>query len=718
MLQVTQYQKTGELRVEELPEPRLRAGAVLVANEYSLISAGTERTSVETAQASVIGKARSRPDLLQQVVANAKREGVVATYRKVQTRLDNYKELGYSSAGVVLASAVDGIAAGDRVACAGTAHHAEMVVVAKHLVTPIPDGVGFDEAAFVALGAIALQGVRQADVRIGESVAVIGLGLVGLLTVQLLKAQGCRVIALDVNDANFALARELGCDDCARSDEEAALAVESFTRGYGTDAVIITASTASNQPLELALEVARRRSTIVIVGAVGMTVPRAPFYDKEVELKISASYGPGRYDPGYEDDGLDYPIDYVRWTENRNMAAVLSLLADRRLDVLSLVTHRIPIGRASDAYDLITGKTKERYLAVLLEYPKREAGAAALVPAAPTDRGASPMSGVAQVAIGFIGAGNFAQSYLLPPLVKAKIELRGVATSRPVTAASAQRKFGFALSSTDPATVFADEQTNAVFIATRHDSHARYVCEALSGGRHVFVEKPLAVTYEQLSEVSDAARAAGSRGLYLAVGFNRRFSQPFRDILEFFADRREPLAITYRVNAGRIPSSSWVQAEEQGGRIIGEGCHFVDVFASLTGASPRRVYAQSARSENVQASGEDSASIVVSYDDGSIATLIYLANGDESVPKEYCEVSAGGKTAIMHDFASVDFHSGRSKKRRSYSGGKGHAEEVASFLDVVRGRLPPVFDLASLAETTVVTFAARDSLRTSRPVDL
>jgi predicted dehydrogenase/threonine dehydrogenase-like Zn-dependent dehydrogenase len=712
MLQVTQYQKTGELRVEELPVPRLRPGGVLVRNVCSLISAGTERTSVEIAQASMLGKARSRPDLVRQVLDTAKREGVVATYRKVQTRLDNYKELGYSSAGVVLESDVPGLAPGDRVACAGTAYHAEVVSVSKNLVTPIPDGVEFEEAAFVALGAIALQGVRQAGLGLGERVAVVGLGVLGLITVQLLKAQGCRVIGLDIDERTFDLARALGCDDCVPNDAGAAAAIESFTRGHGTDAVLITASTRSNQPLELALEVARPASVIVVVGAVGMDVPRSPFYEKELELRIARSYGPGRYDPAYEEDGIDYPIGYVRWTENRNMEAALALVAERRVDVKALLTHRFPIERALEAYDLITGKSDERSLGVVLEYPERPGGRERRVAVAP----AEAVAPVSELAVGFVGAGNFAQSYLLPPLVKAGVPLAGVATSGSVSAQSVARKFGFGFAATDPAEVLSDEAVTAVFVATRHDSHARYVTEALRRGKHVFVEKPLAVTREQLAEVRAAAEAA--EGRYLAVGFNRRFSPPFRDIAEFFAGRREPLAVTYRMNAGRFTSSSWIQAEGQGGRIVGEGCHVVDVFAALTGARPVRVVAAATETPNVEVVGEDTASVVVAYDDGSIATLLYVANGADGLAKEYCEVSAGGRTAVMDDFREVTFHDGRSRKRRRYKGGKGHTEEVDQFLEVVRGRAAPAFSLQSLVDTTAVTFAAVEAIRTRAAVEL
>jgi polar amino acid transport system substrate-binding protein len=715
MLQLTQYQKTGELRIDELPEPQLRPGGILVRNACSLISPGTERTSVETAQASLLGKARSRPDLVRQVLDNVRREGALATYRKVQTRLDNFKELGYSSAGVVLESDVVGLPPGTRVACAGTAHHAEVVSVTRHLAAQIPPGVTDAEASAVALCAISLQGVRQADVGIGESVAVIGLGLVGLLTVQLLQAQGCRVVGLDVDPGVFELATGLGCDLCVPSGADAVGAVESFTAGLGADAVIVTASTSSSQPLELALELARPRAVVVVVGAVGMTVPRAPFYAKELELRVARSYGPGRYDPLYEEAGVDYPAGHVRWTENRNMIAALQLMAAGKLDVASLITHRFPIDRALEAYDVVTGKRAERHLGILLEYPERA-----------ESTGLSRVAGVAppkathleDVSIGFVGAGHFARSYLLPTLSKLGVPLVGVATTTPVSAKAVADGFGFRFCTTDPAAVVGDDSIRAVFIATRHDSHARYAADALAAGRHVFVEKPLAISREQLDAVAAAGHEAAARGVYLAVGFNRRFSAPFRDIDEFFADRQEPLAITYRVNAGRLPADSWIRDESQGGRIVGEGCHFVDVFAALTRARPVEVYAAATTTPNVAVAGEDTASIVVTYADGSIGTLVYQANGGDALAKERCEVSAGGKSVVMDDFREVVFYTGRSRRRRSYKKGKGHTEEVAHFVDVVRGRVQPEFTVGVLVETTLVTLAAVESLRARRAVAL
>ncbi len=487
-----------------------------------------------------------------------------------------------------------------------------------------------------------------------------------------------------------------------------------FTRGYGTDAVVITASTRSNEPLELALAVARQRSRVVIVGAVGMELPRSPFYEKELQLTISCSYGPGRYDAAYEDAGVDYPLGYVRWTENRNMEAVLDLIAGGRLDVRSLITHRFPIERALDAYDLITGKTTERYVAIVLEYPDRTTGGRKPQEAS----GAAAVMPADTISAGFVGAGNFAQANLLPHLVKLGVPLRGVATSRPVNAQSVATKFGFAFGTTAPGEVLADDATSAIFVATRHDSHARYVAEALEAGHHVFVEKPLAVTSDELDEVRPIALAASERGQYLAVGFNRRFSMPFRAIAEFYAERREPLAITYRVNAGRLPRESWIQADDQGGRLVGEGCHFVDVCSALIGARALRVYAAATRSPNRAVVDEDSVSVVISYADGSVATLVYVANGSTRLAKEYCEASADGRTAVMQDFAKVTFYSDRRRRVRSFDGRKGHAEEVAHFLEVIRGETPPVFTIDGLAETSLVTFAARESLREHAPIDV
>ncbi len=706
MLQIYQYQKTGELIIDELPEPPLRPGGVLVRNAFSLVSAGTERSSVETAQASLLGKAKRRPDLVRQVRNNIRREGLLATWRKVRTRLDSYAQLGYSSAGVVIKSAVDGLLPGDRVACAGTgyASHAEVIFVPQRLTAKLPPEVSFEEGAYTTLGAIALQGVRQADVRVGERAVVIGLGLVGLLTVQLLKASGCRVFGVDLRPELFDLARRCGCDDCAPSRFESLAAVQAFTRGVGADAVILTAATLSNEPIEWALHAVRKRGRVVVVGAIGMNLPRSPFYEKEVELRISCSYGPGRYDPDYEERGIDYPLPYVRWTEQRNMEAFLDLLAAKKVDVKPLTTHVFPINEALQAYELITGKRSEPHLGILISYPQQAAPRRTRVETAPR-----PLE---RPRIGFIGAGNFAQSYLLPPLVRAGASLSGVFTAHPTEAKSVAKKFGFAFCSGSADDVV--QNADAVIIAARHDTHAHYVVKGLASGRHVYVEKPLAVTEEQLEEVIRAYRRyAEPSGLTLSVGFNRRFAPAMRAVKDFFMQRRLPLQMVIRVNAGYLPKEHWTQAPEQGGRLIGEACHFIDVMSFMTDSLPVTVYAESLVGAKPLIEA-DNCTLVVKYADGSLGTLIYTASGDSTLPKERYEFFGGGSAAVLDNFTELLFFRNGKRRRVRCSRSKGHAEEMAVFLKTLAGdRAPISFD--SLIATTRTTFAAHRSLRSKTP---
>jgi predicted dehydrogenase/threonine dehydrogenase-like Zn-dependent dehydrogenase len=719
LLQIIQYQKTGEISVDELPAPKLRPGSVLVRNVFSLISAGTERTSVETAQASMVQKARLRPDLVRQVIDNVQRDGLLATYKKVQDRLDNFKELGYSCAGVVVESAVDDVKVGDRVACAGVGYaaHAEIVLVPRNLVVKMPDEVGFDEAAFTTVCSIAMQGVRQADVRVGEQVAVIGLGLIGLITVQLLKASGCRVIGLDVVSRNFDLAQALGCDQCAISSREAVSAVQSFTRGYGADAVVITAATTSNEPVELAIQCARKRGTVVAVGAVGMNIPRSPFYEKEINFRMSCSYGPGRYDPEYEERGNDYPLGFVRWTENRNMEAVLDMMAQRKLNVGALITHRIPVAESLRAYDLITGKVEESYLGILIQYPAADEPVAASrrIELRTADRKAAATKAV----LGFIGAGNFTQSTLLPPLMKLAPRMRGLATSKPVSAKTTAKKYNFEFCATDASEVFRDKEVNLVFVTSRHDSHARYVAEALCAGKSVFVEKPLALNQEELETVLRAyeeAERAGTAPL-LMVGYNRRFSEPVRAIQRLFAGRTEPLAMHYRVNAGFMPSTHWMQHPGQGGRFIGEGGHFIDVMQFLCGALPISVYTVAPTDSSCRYN-HDNLLISISFADGSVGTIHYLANGASAVEKEYLEVFGDSKTARMWNFKKLECAVGRKKSTTSFSGDKGHAAEMKAVLDGFESGTRSLISLDSLAATSRATFAVMESLRTDCVVRL
>ncbi len=702
MLQIVQYQKDGKISVEDLPDLKLLPGGILVQNYYSLISAGTERMSVKTAQASLIGKAKMRPDLLRQVLGNIKKEGLIATYKKVMNRLDNYKELGYSSAGIVLESNVDEFKPGDRVACAGYAYHSELVFIPKNLAVKVPDNVSLKEASFAALGAIALQGVRQANVRVGENVAVIGIGLIGLITIQLLKASGCRVIGMDISDRNFELAKKFGCDEVALFDDAVEKVVHSFTKGYGSDAVIITASTLSNKPIEQAISFARKKSRIVIVGVVGMNIPRREFYEKELEITISCSYGPGRYNAEYEQKGIDYPLGYVRWTAKRNMEAIVQLLSEGKLDFKSLITHKIPIEQGSKAYNLLTGRIKEPYLGILIEYNKEIKKNFIYV-----KRNEKSLQQLNDIVIGFIGCGNFAQSYLLPHLKKQNVTLKSVITRKPINAKAAAKKFGFIEYSTDPDVIFSDEYINTVFIVTHHNSHAEFVKRAIKSGKNVFVEKPIAVREEDLEEIKELYEKAN---VNLMVGFNRRFSRQFRIIKDFISKSREPKIINYRVNAGPISPDSWLQDPEQGGRIIGEACHFIDIFDFLIESKPVSLYAVSLKDSK----SEENVVVTINYSDGSIANLLYISSGgNKSLPKEYCEIFSGGFVAILDDFKRVKLYEESKIRKFNFKAEKGHREEVEHFINVLRGKDKSRLSFESIYLTTYLTFRIIDSIRTN-----
>ena len=708
MKQVLQNQRTGHLLVDDVPPPTPRAGAVLVRTRASLISAGTERTSVTTAQASLIGKARSRPDLVKQVLDSVRREGLLATYRKVEARLDSTKALGYSCAGEVLYSECDAFRVGDRVACAGAgyASHAEVVVVPRNLCVRLPDDVSFDAGAFTTLGAIALQGVRQADVRVGERVVVIGLGLLGLLTVQILRAAGCRAIGIDLSAERLAIASKLGASAVTTPERDGALTTTlRATEGRGADAVIITAGTDSNGPIELAGDVARDRARVVVVGAVRTDLPRPPFFEKELELRFSRSYGPGRYDQEYEERGHDYPIGYVRWTEQRNMEAFVEMLSQRTVNVDALTTHRFPVEEATKAYDTIIGKNEVSSIGVLLQYPNgTEASHRVAVPAA--GNGDAAHDGVV---VGFVGAGNFATAHLLPALQKEGARLQSVVTSTGVSAKNAAHRFGFAHAGTDANAVFGDASTNLVFIATRHDSHARLVQRALEHDKAVFVEKPLAVTIEQLEAIEscvvDKTRAR------IMVGFNRRFSEPIIALRDQMVGKG-PLSLLYRVNAGALPANHWLFQPEQGGRIIGEACHFVDVLQFITGSEPIRVQAETLGGASEGLNLRDNVSFNIAFADGSIGTVAYYVGGASAIGKEYLEVHGAGTSALMSDFRSVVLAHGSTQKRLRFAGDKGHHAEVAATLRAVRDGTPMPIALDSLILTTRVTLAVRESLAT------
>ena len=710
MKQIIQNNKTSKLYVDEVPLPGLHKGMVLVENEFSLISAGTERSTVKMAQANLLNKAKQRPDLVAQVLQNIKKEGLHATINKVKTKLDSLKALGYSTSGTVIASLdKSGVfKAGERVACAGQdyASHAEIVSVPENLVVSIPENVSFKEASFTTLGAIAMQGVRQAEVNLGEKICVIGLGLIGQITCQLLKANGCSVFGVDIDNDLIKLANDLGADRAYnRNDNNLVSASENFTNGYGFDSVIITAATSSSDPIVLASEIIKKKGKIIVVGAVKMDIPRDPhFYRKELELRMSCSYGPGRYDNNYEELGNDYPYAYVRWTEKRNMESFLELLSQKKINVEPLITHTFNIEDAEKAYDIILGKIKEPYIGILISYTKNKEKFNSTVPV--------KTESLNDLNIGFVGAGSFAQSYLIPHVKTFGASLNIVVTSRGITSKNVAQKFGFNTCSSDIADIIDNRNINTVFVATPHDMHATQVMELLRGNKNVFVEKPLAVNYDQLKNI------IGTKYQYnkpLMVGFNRRFTEVSKKIKEEFLNTEEPLFVNIRINAGFIPKDHWIQTAEVGaGRIIGEICHFIDLMQYFIGAEPTDVYAQSITSENSKITPYDNIAVVINFSNGSIGNLVYLANGNTSLPKEYIEVFGAGKIGTINDFKQGEIFNGN-KKIKIKSSGKGHKQEINSFLtEMLAGNDAPI-SFRSICLTTLTTFKIIDSLQTSLP---
>lgn len=727
MKQILQSYRSGELLLADVPAAACGRGNVLVRTRDSLVSAGTEKMVMSLARKSLLGKARARPDLVRAVLKRIKAEGLRHTVEKVFAKLDEPIRLGYSAAGVVVEAGRDvngGFAPGDRVAIAGAgyASHAEFNSVPENLCARIPDGVSFEEASFATIGAIALQGVRQAEPCLGERVVVIGLGLIGLLTVQILKANGCAVLGTDPDPEKVELARELGADVAVA--EDAVEAAEAFTEGRGADAVIITAATPSNGPIETAAELSRHKGRVVVVGLVGMNVPRDAFYLKELDLRLSMSYGPGRYDPSYEEGGRDYPFSYVRFTEQRNMESFLYLVQQKKVTPLSLVTHRLAFDDALEAYQLLDGKLPEEsplpreYLGIVLEYPE-DAPLRRTVPDPGEDTVVSA-SGWGPLDLGFIGAGSFAKGVLLPQLQRMEsIHLSGVCTSTGHSAQQTADRFGFGFATTDRSVLFEHEATEAICIATRHGTHASLACEALRAGKHVFVEKPLCIDEESLFDYERALAESRSAGRWpcLMVGFNRRFSPHGRALHDAFATRRTPMVVSYRVNAGRIPQGSWIQdPRDGGGRIIGEGCHFVDFCSYLIGSEPVAVTANSIASMRRDVLFQDSITINIQYVDGSLANVMYFAEGHADLPKERCEVFADGRSAVLDNFRRTDFFGGGRTLRGKQA--KGFAEEFQAFATACRegGAWPISWN--SLVATHRVCFGALRSLATGTTVRL
>ena len=724
MKQVLQSPRRGELSLTEVPAPACGAGGVLVSTRCSVISAGTERMLLELGKKTLLGKARARPDLVKKVVDTVRTRGVRATAEQVFAKLDEPAPLGYSASGDVVEAGRDatGLQPGDRVAMAGAgyANHAEFNFVPRNLCARIPQGVSYADAAFATVGAIALQGVRQAQPLIGERMVVIGLGLIGLLTVQILKANGCAVLGVDPDAERATLAAALGADLAVGSDAEGACS--GFTGGQGADAVIIAAATPSSQPIELAAQLSRHKGRVVAVGLVGMQVPRDAFYRKELDLRLAMSYGPGRYDPDYEERGNDYPFGYVRFTEQRNLASFLYLVQQKRVTPSALVTHRLPFADALEAYALIEGtlpaeSTMDRkYLGIVLEYPD-DARPERTVRR--TEEGAA-RSREGDVGVGFIGAGAFARGVLLPQIVQAGCSrLTAVCTNTGRSAEQTSERFGFAVATTDARKVLERADTAAVFIATRHGSHAGLAAAALRAGKHVFVEKPLCLDDAGLDEVESALQDARGDGFEpcLMVGFNRRFSTHAGALQAAFRGRGTPMVVNYRVNAGVVPAESWLHdPEEGGGRIIGECCHFVDFCTAVIGSDPVSVVATSIASDARDVVPQDSSVITIRYADGSLATIQYLALGHRALTKERCEVFADGRSAVMDDFRTTRFHGGGRRLRGKQA--KGFAEEIDAFLSVCRDGGPWPISWDGLAATHRVCFGAVRSLETGTMVDV
>ncbi|MGQ0633599.1 MAG: bi-domain-containing oxidoreductase [Planctomycetaceae bacterium] len=711
MQQVLQDIREGRLSVWNVPAPAVRPGEVLIANACSLISAGTEKMALDLARKSLLGKARERPDHVRRVLEKVRNEGLLSTIRQVREKLDSPMSMGYSSAGTVLAcgAGVQEFKPGDRVASNGP--HAEVVSVPRRLCARIPEQVTFEQAAYTVLAAIALQGVRLSQLRLGEWAFVIGLGLVGQLTVGLLKAAGCRIIGVDPDEEKCALALQMGAD--VSRPALAGQDVEELTGGLGADAVIITASTKSNGPIELAASAVRQKGRVVLVGVVGLELDRRPFYFKEAEFVVSCSYGPGRYDPDYEDRGHDYPAAYVRWTEQRNLQAVLDLLATGRLDVAPLTSHRFPIERAEEAYGLIERGT-ESYLGIILTFDSsteaRTNRRISLRPAA-TPNGKVP--------VGVLGAGNFARMVLLPAIRECDtLHPAVLCTAGGVSAMHSGGKCGFETATTDERAVFADPAIQAIFSATRHDQHARQVVSAVRQGKPIFVEKPLCLTLEELREIDEALEAAPAP--LVMVGFNRRFAPASESVRKFFAAVPSPLTVSIRFNSGPVDPDEWVQQDQVGGgRIIGEACHAIDLATYLVGAHPVRVFAESIGGAQAPAISDDQCFLTLRHANGSISSIAYLAGGDKVYPKERIEVFGGGRIAVIDDFRSVTTCvDGRTRHEKCKPQDKGHRAEVRAFANAVREGGPAPIPWAELRGVTLASILAVRSLREGLPFDL
>jgi len=709
VIQVVQDVRNGTTGVRELPDPIALPGHVLVNTICSVVSAGTERYVVDLARKSLLGKALARPDHVRRVWQKVKQEGLITTMSQVSAKLDEPMPLGYSSAGVVIecGRGVQEFKPGDRVALAGP--HAGVVAIGRNLCARMPEGVTFEQAAYTSIAAIGLEGVRLARVTLGERVLVIGLGLIGQICVCLLKAQGCRVFGTDIDPKKLELATALGADVVGIGSPLEA--VKAFSDSYGVDAVVITAATASNEPIEFAAEACRPKGRIVLVGVTGLNLPRDPFFKKELEFTVSSSLGPGRGDPVYEEKGIDYPIGHARWTAQRNMQAVLETMAAGKLPVDKLTTHHFPIERAPEAYELITIRG-EPFLGIVIEYqpldtkPQRRINLQ------------TPAASTGALGISMIGAGNFARLSMFPILSKLDgVAWRGLCTAKGMNAEHSGRNMGFAFATTDAAEIWNDESTQAVFIATRHDLHAELVITALRAGKHVFVEKPLCIKPDELQAVARCVDELGESCPVLMVGFNRRFAPAMTKLREHFAGAR-PLSISYRFAPGPLPADAWPQDEEVGGgRIVGEACHAIDTCVALADSPPVRVFAESVASVNGLETTDDRVFITLRHANGSISNVSYQAGGDRAAPVERITIDGGGRTGFVDAWDGIELWGGNKATHVRGGKDKGHEAEFKQFVEVCRhgGAWPISWE--QLYGTTWASLAAVQSLREGLPVE-
>lgn len=713
MKQILQHLKTGETQIIEIPCPAVQRGQVLIRSSHTLISAGTERMLVEFGKANWIEKARQQPDKVRMVLDKIKTDGLIPTIDAVFNKLDQPLPLGYCNVGRVLelGTGVSGFSVGDRIASNGK--HAEVVNVPFNLCAKVPANVGDEEAAFTVVAAIGLQGIRLVQPTLGETIVVIGLGLIGLLTVQLLRAQGCRVLGIDFDAEKLTLAQQFGAEVVNISKGEDPISTAKFfSRHRGVDAVIITASTKSNDPVHQAAHMCRKRGRIVLIGVTGLELSRADFYEKELSFQVSCSYGPGRYDPNYEEKGFDYPVGFVRWTEQRNFEAVLDMMATGRMDVKPLISHRFAINDAQKAYELVSSDSPS--MGILLKYPTSEEKPESELRQTKVKTGPF-IAQSGKPVLAFIGSGNYSTAVLVPAFKKTGVQLKMVASNGGVSGTHVASKFGFEQTTTDIKNILEDSTINTVVITTRHDSHAQLVCKALDAGKHVFVEKPLALTLDQLQRIESSYHGAIAidQNRLLMVGFNRRFAPQVQKIKLLMEEVKEPKVFIMTVNAGYIPADHWTQDPlVGGGRIIGEACHFVDLLRFLSGQKITKFQTIAVGKPSGTFSNEDKSSITLQFEDGSIGTILYLANGNKSFPKERLEIFAAGRTLQLDNFCKLKgFGWPGFSKMNLWRQNKGQRECSTAFVkSIEQGTFSPIA-FEELMEVSRITIEIAESLR-------